>query len=590
MYSVSEAYITAMKKAQRVERVRGTIGAVSFTDENVLALNYNNKCSDNKDVAFGSVRIGQLKAQFVNINIPRGQWRGQRITLEAGLTLADKTVEYIPLGVFYIAKADWSATGVTVTASDIISLLDAPVSFAQSSGTVYGYLTALSNALGVGLGVTEEECEAMPNGDMLLDIYPGAALSTWRDLTSYVAQVVGGFAYATRNGELAIKSFKDSAVVDEITTYEREEGTRFSDYTTAYAGISITDMETNNVMYYSGAGGSGGQYISLGSNPLLQYGVSSTKTRMRTAVADVASSITYTPFAFSTLSHIAYDLGDLLTCSGGIAGASDLTCCVMSIDWTFKSLTMWEGYGADPSLASSMSKADKAVAALAKNQKSDGITYYPYINTARVELTTTPKRLYRIVFATADTATVELWHETKWNNTLVGDTQTIKYEYYLDGVKFDYEPTDCFGEDGLHAVAHPFWLLNVGGGEKHTWEVRASLDSGTAIAAVGDLRAILKGQRLVGSIDFDGNIELADEYTALVGGQEVVGLSEAITLDMLSVIPNVAVTGIFTAIVAGQEVVGLVDNSDLTREKEQYHIVTEGGDNIATEDNDIIVT
>ena len=590
MYSVSQAFITAMKKAERVEHVRGTVGTASFTDDNILGMNYSNQCSDTKDVTLGSARIGQLNAQFVGLNIPRGSWRGLTIMMEYGLELADRSIEWIPAGVFTISEAAWSATGVSVTAYDAMSFLDKPISFSQSSGSIYGFLTLICSECDIELAITQAECEALPNGTELIGIYPGAAINTYRDLVSYIAAAVGGFATATRDGKLTLVSFADLEVVDEISSYQREYGSIFSDYTTQYSGISIVDMEDNTTKLYDGLGGSGALYITLGSNPLLQYGIQSVKDRMRTAVADAAASIKYTPFSAAVLSTFAYDLGDCITNSGGIAGSTDLTCCVMGIDWTFKSLVTLSGYGADPALTNGMSKAEKAVSALAKNQKSDGLTYYTFVNTEAVNLTTTAKKLYSIAFAVNETTTVTLWNEIKSLNTLSGDTQKITYEYYLDGVKFDYEPIDTFGEDGYHTEPHPFWLQNVESGRVHTWMVKAKIDSGTASVAIGDIHALIMGQKMAAQAGFDGNIEVSDEVSALELGFIFAELTENVELTTQQPMRLPSISDTVESMELGFAFVPIYENVVLTGESVRYRRITEDGDTRITEDGSVRMT
>lgn len=586
MYSVSEDFITALHKEARFERLRGTIGGYSFTDNNVLSLTYSNRCSDTKDVTLGSAYIGQIELQVRGINIPRGSWLNKKITLEWGLVLEDESVEYIPVGVFYVSKANWTTTGVSLIASDIMSFLDAPIIFDQSIGTPYSYLAMMSDSTGIGLGVTQAQVEAMPNGTMLLSIGGTSSLSTWRDLISYLAQVVGGFAYATRDGKLALRSFDSASIVDEITNYERELGSSFSDYTTEYAGVSIVDADANATAYYYGDGGGGDNFISLGNNPLMQVGTQAFKDELRQNVADVVATIKYTPFNFSTLSSVVYDLGDLLTCSGGVAGLNGLTCCIMSIEWTSKALTTWQGFGADPSLTNGRSKEDRAITALAQNQKSDGITYYTYINGEQVTLTTTPQTIVRVKFAVNEKTTVTLWHELKLLSTLAGDDQEIHYEWYVDGTKLnEFEPVDTFGEDGYHTEPHFGWLKDVIAGQAHVWEVKAYIDSGSAICAINDCHAMISGQKMVATTDWSGSFEVEDEFSAIIYNHAIATLTDSavltVTNDFVSFTPSDTI-GAFTI---GQSIATLTDSAVLTLSVILSNIVTEGNNpkNLVTE-------
>ena len=593
MRTVSEAFRAKIKDPQRVEHVRGNVGGVSFEDNKILHLSYQNQCSDNKDVTFGSARIGQLTATLWGINIPRYSWRGLPIKIDYGLEIDDEgTIEWVDdLLTATIGKAVWTDIGVNITAYDCLANLDIPVNFEQTSGQIFGMLTLVSNDTGVLLGITEEECAALPNGTDILGLIQPNDITTYRDFVSSIATVVGGFATATGDGKLLIKSFADSEVVFKFEAKDRVVGSVFSDYVTNYDGIVITDAETGAPMYYFADGASDGISINIGSNPLLQTGVSAAKDAQRQRLAEVAHSIAYVPFQLAILNCPVFELGDLIECEGGVAGFETITCCVMAIDWTFKTTTSMKGFGADPNLTAGKSRTDKALTTALKQSKESGMTYYPFINTQAVSLTETPQRLYRIAFATADTTDVELWHEVKWNiDTEGGDPVEITYEYYLDGVKFDYEPVDTW-TDGFHSMPHPYWLLEVSGGETHYWEVRAKINGGSAVAAIGDIHALLKGQKLVGSVKFDGNIELSDEIPPLIAGQRIVALADSvISIDRDLSYPNISLADSFSPLIAGQRIVALADNMSITREKEQFNLVTENGDRLATEDGDIFIT
>lgn len=589
MYSVSEAFKVAMKKAQRVEHVKGTVGSYAFTDSNLISLSYSNRCSDTKDVTFGSAYIGQIEAQFVNMPITRGEWRGQTLTLQYGLTLADSSVEYIPIGTFIISEAIWSDTGVSVTAYDVMSLLDVAFNATTTEGNIYGMLSLIASITGVSLGRTAQEIAELPNGAEMLGLYPENDVSTCRDLVSWVANTIGGFATADREGKLTVKSFAEAEVVDTLEARDRIIGSTFSDYSTSYDGISIHDNQ-DGLQYYYAEDTAPGISIALGSNPLLQYGVEETKTRQRQALAEVAHGINYTPFGVSILNCPVYDLGDLVECSGGVAGSADLTCCVMSIEWSFKNTLTLNGYGTDPNLTAGKTKTDKALAQQAKQQKSDGLTYYTFVNTTAVSLDTTANRLYRIAFATADKTTVDLWHEVKWDIETNNEPVEITYEYYLDGEKIDYEPVETWDVDGYHTVAHPYWLLDLEGGQVHHWEVRAKLNSGSATASIGDIHAELRGQKLVGKVKFDGNLELEDEYTPWDIGLTVISLADSLTITRQGAGVAFALSDSHSPWVIGQSVVSLADSCDLKGDAPIFNRITQDGDSRVTVDGDQRVT
>ena len=516
MYSVSNAFKTAMKKAQRVEHVKGFVGSVAFADENIIAMSYTNQCTDTKDVTFGSARIGQLKAVFVGLNISRGAWRGKKITLEYGLTLADDSVEYIPVGVFTIAAAEWSETGVTVTAYDCISDLDNAFSYSTTSGKVYDLCKLAEQITSVSFGRTKPECEELPNGDEMLGLYPENDIKTVRDFISWTASTVGGFATADRGGHFIIKSFDECEVVDTFESRERVVGSVFSDYSTRYDGVSVTNQD-GTVEYYSGEGSLGGPSIAIGKNPLLQYGTDAVKTRQRKALADVAVGIAYTPFSIALLNCPVYDLGDLVECEGGVAGASTLTCCVMGIDWTFKQTITLAGYGADPNLASGKSATDKALAGLASKTKENDLVIHTYTNAEDYDLDNGSREpIVGIDFATVKPCIVTMQHEVNLDLEVTDDLATVTAYYYLNDELQSYQPVGTFSEDGKHIVSLMYFLSTLTAGTAYEWRVELEVNGGSATIDRGDVHAWLQGQGLVAIDEFAGTIHIEDTYEPIV--------------------------------------------------------------------------
>lgn len=571
MRTVSEAFRAKIKDPQRVEHVRGYVGSARFVDNNVIHMGYQNQCSDSKDVTFGSARIGQLTATFYGLNIPRYSWRGLTITLDYGLEIDDEgTVEWVDeLLTTTIAKAEWTETGINVTAYDCLANLDVNINFDQTSGTIFGMLTLLSQGSGVPLGITAAQCAALPNGTEILGLIQPNDITTYRDFLSSIAAVVGGFATATGDGKFTIKSFADSEVVFSFEAKDRIVGSVFSDYITNYDGIVITDSITGAPMYYFAEGAADGISINIGSNPLLQQGLNVTKDAQRQRIAEVAHSIAYVPFQLSILNCPVFELGDLIECEGGVVGTDTITCCVMAIDWTFKAVTSMQGFGADPNLTAGKSRTDKALTSALKQSKDSGISYYPYINSQAKSLTTQWKSLYKIAFATMDKTTVDLWHEIKWEITTDGEPVEIEYEYYLDGVRFDYRPVDIYGFDGYDTRPHPYYLVDVSGNQIHYWEVRARLKSGgSAVVHIGDLHAMLKGQKLVGETRFDGLVTVEDIYTPFTKHRVLAPVAESFVLNhQIGVDPNLHIGQNYTAWSRHRAFATYTESVDITTEE-----------------------
>lgn len=564
MYPVSEAFKTAIKKAQRVEHIRGTVGSVSFDDSNIASLTYSNRCSDTSDVTFGSAYIGQIEVTFIGLSIARGAWRGQTITLEYGLTLADDSVEWIPSGVYTIASAEWTDIGIAITAYDCLAKLDIPAQITNTVGTPYGMLSLIASETGVTLGITQGEVEALPNGTENVTLASPNDITTYRDFVSWIASMVGGFATATMEGELTIRSFADSEVVDQFSDRHRIQGSVFSDYSTDYSGITIQDKDNGLQYYYAGGDGA---YISIGANPLLQADLQATRDRQRQALADVAHGITYTPFTIQLNNCPVYDLGDLLELSGGIAGEDTLTCCIMSIEWTFKNTISLQGFGADPNLTAGKSKTDKALNSVKKQTQDQSLTYYTFTNSEEIEINDYEQTtLIDVEFAVNNPTTVMMFHEIKMLNDIIDDSQTVTLYFYHGDDLINYQPADTYSEDDeFHFFPSFYTLLNVQNGVTQRWRVKAQTSSGTATVDIGDVQATLVGQKMVAEDAFKGTIHVEDLYSPIMRGRIIGSLT-----DDMSPADNPVISG---------PIPPVTDNA----------LINENGDFIVTENGDYIV-
>lgn len=554
MYPVTNDYKAAIAKNARAHRIAGSVDGHYFDGSDVIrdSFVYKNQLCPATAIQLGGVYIGECdlvfsKAFADSLNI-RGSWKGKVLTIAQSVeAVVDDELTFIsiPIGVFTIENAVWNDRGLSVTAYDNMAKFDKPLLFDQSGGTLYSFLSYICRECGVALGMTEAQVQALPNGTRNIGIYPGSSMSTFRDCISQLAVVACSYATIDRSGQLVLRRLPDYDDLTDTVSEKMRYSTSFSDYTSYYTDLVVTNMDDSTTTIYSNTN-IGGLTLDIGENPFLQYGVSETVKEMRQAIIDALTGFRAVPFKVSCLPNPAYDLGDRIKFAGGIG--QDSQGVVMSLIMK-STVTTIEGYGENPAAAGAQSSIQKQVAANAKNQKGESLSYYSYINTSAVSLGTTPKRLYKIAFATADMTDVDLWHEVKWNIMRSGDEPVdITYYYYLDGVLFDYEPIDKFGFDGYDTEAHPFYLQGVTGGQIHYWEVKAKLNSGSAVANVGDIHAELRGQRLVGETRFDGFIEVADTYEPWNRNRTLVPISESFVLDNnIGVDPNFSIGQNYTA-------------------------------------------
>lgn len=592
MYSVSERFKTEMKKSHRVEHVRGTIAGVSFNDDNIISLNYSNRCSDTSDVIFGSAYIGQISAEFTGLGISWGGFRGQLVVLEYGLEFSDQTIEWIPIGTFTIQKAEWTDISISIVASDILADLDKVFTVDTTSGEVYDLIKLGCDMAGVDFERSQAEIEVLPNGDEIFGLYPQNDIKTIRDYISWISQLIGGYVTASRSGDVTVRSFSESEQVDTLNAANRIIGSVFSDYITYYDGISYVDIQ-NKATRYKSAGSGYGEVINLGSNPFLQYGTTEILNRQTMTIAQVANNIRYTPFSIAILNNPVYDLGDIVRCVGGVAGSQTLDCCVMGIDWSFKQTTQLQGFGADPSLSSAKSKTDKALDGLLSQTSKDEITSYTFTNAGEIYLPEDEEvSILSIRFGTVSPKTIDFWAELDLDTEFGTDPDliSVKTFYYLDDeLLTDYYPESSWNNEGMHLMHLMKFLETLEGGKSYKFEVRMIAESGAVTIAAQNIHAKLSGQGLASEGD-SGYIEVSDNYSLDIIGHNALSYSDSMTTTLYEDEVDESLSENYGLDIIGSVTFGYTDSVNINVITPIYTRITDEEDIRITDEEDTRIT
>jgi len=370
MYSVSQKYLEAMKRPVQRHRIKGTVGLVPFTEEDILSGSFSitGQCSDNSNVQIGQVYITELNITLMRtLDLSRYTLKGSEITPWFGLRLDTGDYEYIPLGVFTVSSASWAASGVQIKAYDNMSMLERSFSGTKLIGTPYELCRLACESCGLELGMVNADFDNFVNGQAKLQLYPDNDIETWRDVLSWIAQTLGCNVFADRGGDIVLRAYNQT-VVETIDDEHRFTGCSFDDYETEYTGISVVDIE-NRVTRYYGEDEDNGLTYNLGSNPFLQTAATGTTEEMVREVLRSLRQIKYVPFSVTMIGNPVYDLMDVFRFTNGLADGDKISCITK---YTFKYNDKYdiEGVGQNPALSSSKSKSDKNISGLMEQMKS----------------------------------------------------------------------------------------------------------------------------------------------------------------------------------------------------------------------------
>lgn len=590
MYGVSAEYISAMNSPIQKHEISGTIGGVNFTSSDILygSMTVQNQCSDSKDLSVGSVYVGVLKFTLISdLNIKRGTWLGKEIRLNFSQLVneAEDVWETIPVGVYIVSEANHSEKGVEVTAYDFMQKLDKDYPATATNGTVFDIMTLVCSKCGVEFGLTKEETEALPNGKFILGIYPDNDCKTWRDIVHYLAQVVGGFATAGRDGKILLKSFGNPTgfVVDAT---KRLTGSKFSDYTTNYTGLSVVNM-AEKVTRYVHTFLDNGLTVNLGSNPFMQYGTTETIESMLNNVLEAVNNVRFIPFSSSMVGNPAFDLGDILTFTEGTAGVTS-SCCLMSYNWKFNKSYAVNGFGKNPSLANAQSKAEKDISGLSQQTKADKIAFFTYEN-AQVLNITSEQIVCDLSATNTSNTLVDFWIEFKMNVSVTGEQAVLNFRYLLDGVEEFYKPTTTYNHDGTYILGLHYYM-RFEEVLQHNFKVLLEVVGGSVEILVGDIHAVIKGQGMALGAAWDGKIELTEQYSLNARG----GMTVAFNDELISISQQQPVTSSFAdnfaAVQSGVYEIGFTDDINIIMQTNIFELTTEDGVQLVTEAGDPIIT
>ncbi|TCS80385.1 hypothetical protein [Tepidibacillus fermentans] len=202
MYNVSQAFKDTIKQSGRTIKAKVQINNNTYYEDNIVDLAYEDTSNPDSAFEIGTNAAATLNIFLVNVN---EVFETATIKPYLGLDMAG-TIEYVPLGVFYVDKVTWNKNIAKLTCYDGMVKLEQQ----YISGLTYpATLTDVVNEICTKTGI--QFVGTLPNYTISkLEGY------TFREVIGYVASLCGGFAKFNRDGKLEIRSYA-STVSETIT-------------------------------------------------------------------------------------------------------------------------------------------------------------------------------------------------------------------------------------------------------------------------------------------------------------------------------------------------------------------------------------
>lgn len=357
MLNVNQSIAEALASDVRKVRLSGTIDDIAFTSDDIQADTFSLtlQSSDPTDFTIGGVYVGQLKFTLINRTII-ANLRGELYNTEIKPffdILVDDEWESIPLGTFYIMEAKHASEGVVITAYDGMSKLDKTFESISLTGTWFELISRIAINCNVQLGFNAAYvADHFINQALIYDLYIENDCATCRDLVYWLAQIVGGFAYFTRDNKLMIKdygSYEDD--IDETFFPSTRSSAKFSDFCVNYQELTLTHIDDGLEYYHNTYSLEPGRVYSLGKNPFLQFEYGYQNYACQSLVEKLRTYQFY-PMQLTTHCDPRFELGDHILNSNIRNGGSAVS-VIQYINFRFgKGMTI-KGYGANEKIGSS---------------------------------------------------------------------------------------------------------------------------------------------------------------------------------------------------------------------------------------------
>ncbi|MCR0391495.1 hypothetical protein MKD04_05735 [[Clostridium] innocuum] len=553
MYPVSDAFLQAIESNARSYYWTGEIVTVNhstyeFGNEDIVKGSgyITRSACGSSEIELGAVYAAELGITLFS-SIDRYTLDGAEIRLFFHLNLADGTVESIPMGVFEVSEANRTVKCLELKAYDYMLRFDKTLNIESSSGTPYNFLHTICTECKVAMAQTQAEIDALPNGRETLGIYSDNDIETFRDLLYYVAQVLGCVCQIDREGKLVLLPYGNTPA-REVKQTQRYDSS-YSDFVTRYTAVSSTNKITEEAEYYA-LTPDDGLTMNLGVNPLLQFGLKTTRARLITNILNAISIVEYVPFDSSTIGNPALDPMDCLTFSGGHADAAKVS-CITSITYKINGKHTLKCVGKNPKLAEAKSKNDKNITGLLNQVEENKTVVYDFVNVSPYEIGSSPTEVLAITFVSKETTSAMFLAEVLLNITADEEDRKISgtavYEeatedeagepvlesvekaveyrftdkahpdlevlYKINGDEVEnFYPTQICHE-GKHILTLFFPISSVEANSENTFSMYLKMTGGRASIAETQIRATISGQGLVAGIgDWNGRISVTETF------------------------------------------------------------------------------
>jgi hypothetical protein len=370
MYAVSAGFKTNIKAASRIIGAKVVIGSNTYFTDNIADLTYEATTNPSGYFELGATAAAHIELNLINVT---ETFETALVQPYLGVDVSG-TIEYVPLGKFYVDVADRKKNNVRLVLFDaMVSKLDVEY---ISSLTYPATITAIKDEICTQAGITFSGSALPAYSVGKLDGY------TRREVIGFIAQLAAGVARFKLDGNLTIQSYSgtssDTITSDSYIDYQKKKDT-------AYRVDTVT-ANIAEVQVVKGTLAAGGSNLELGDNPWM------TDTFL-TDIYNKIKTFTFLPTAVIMQGYPALECGDLITLTTVDAGNISIPIMTHKITFSGGMTSEIESSGESPnvnqtdttgSISKTMGRIDAKFNNLDANKITTGLLDVARLNTSSI--------------------------------------------------------------------------------------------------------------------------------------------------------------------------------------------------------------
>lgn len=300
MLVTSDKYKTQIRSPDRQFRVRLThLGSSTvLTGTTIQNMTLDEIVCSADTLTFGCACSNKLTVNLINAPTDI-DYNNASFKSEVGLVYSDSSIDWKPLGEFYVAEAE-SNNGyqnLKLTAYDgFCKMTGNYIPTVPSPAMLQDVYNDLKSQLREKCGITMVDATILPYAVII----PNTEM-TFAQVVGYLAGCLGGFAHFNRNGALEIQTYEDNLVT---ITRDLQYMGGFTRYTDKPLTITSISSGTKDSPIVKGEGANGTS-ISF-ENPLMNQ-------ELIDDIFTVWNNVSYTPCQVKWRGDPAIQAGDMLT-------------------------------------------------------------------------------------------------------------------------------------------------------------------------------------------------------------------------------------------------------------------------------------